>query len=331
MTEGHAPPTSVVRCVLGDVEPSALGRVDYHEHLFQASQLLVGDELDDEARSTDEAKSLRASGFDSMVDATPIGLGGDPAATARASTDTGLHIVATTGAHREAHYDPSYWLMQASTVDLAGRFVNDLTIGMPNVDRSGRTEIALGPDGEPVRAGMLKAGIGYWSISAFESRVLEAVSVAHHYTNAPIMVHLEHGSAAFEVLDILQGHGVGASAVVLAHIDRNPDPVLHAELASRGAYLGYDGPARSQRWPDSVVLDALVQAAARGAGERILLGGDVARRTRYRAYGGMPGLAYLGERFVPRLIEQGGAELASAVLRDNPQRLLARFTPRSSR
>jgi predicted metal-dependent phosphotriesterase family hydrolase len=331
VTDGDVPPASVARCVLGDVEAPALGRVDYHEHLFQTSRLLVGDELDDEARSTDEARSLQASGFDSMVDATPIGLGGDPDATARASANTGLHIVATTGAHREAHYDPSYWLLQASAAELARRFEDDLTIGMPNVDGRDQTEIARGPSGEPVRAGMLKAGIGYWSISAFEQRVLEAVSVAHHHTNAPVMVHLEHGSAAFEVLDILHGHGVGASAVVLAHIDRNPDPVLHAELAARGAYLGYDGPARSQRWPDSVVLDALVQAAARGAAERIVLGGDVARRTRYRAYGGMPGLAYLGERFVPRLIEQGGAALASAILQENPQRLLARFIPGSSR
>lgn len=331
MIDGDGSPTLVARCVLGDVEPQTLGRVDYHEHLFQTSRLLVGDELDDEARSTDEARSLQFSGFETMVDATPIGLGGDPAATARASANTGLHIVATTGAHREAHYDPSYWLLQASTAELARRFENDLTIGLSNVDGSDQTEIAHGPDGAPLRAGMLKAGIDYWSVSAFERRVLEAVSVAHHHTNAPVMVHLEHGSAAFEVLDILQGHGVSASAVVLAHIDRNPDPVLHAELAARGAYLGYDGPARSQRWPDSVVLDALVQAAARGAGERIVLGGDVARRTRYRAYGGMPGLAYLGERFVPRLIEQGGAELASAVLRDNPQRLLARFTAGPSR
>lgn len=327
MTDGHASTTLVARCVLADVEPHMLGRVNYHEHLFQASRLLVGDELDDEARSTDEAKSLQNSGFESMVDATPIGLGGDPAAIARASASTGLHIVATTGAHREAHYDPAHWLMQASTAELARRFERDLTTGMPIIDGRDQTEIARGPHGAPVRAGMLKAGIGYWSISAFEHRVLEAVSVAHHHTRAPVMIHLEHGSAAFEVLDILHGHGVAASAVVLAHIDRNPDPVLHAELASLGAYLGYDGPARSQRWPDSVVLDALVQAAALGASERIVLGGDVARRTRYRAYGGMPGLAYLGQRFVPRLIEVGGVALASAVLRDNPQRLLARLAP----
>ena len=114
------------------------------------------------------------------------------------------------------------------------------------------------------------------------------------------MVHLEHGSAAFELLAELGRLGVPASAVALAHVDRNPDPGLHAELAAAGAYLGYDGFARSQRWPDSVLLECLERSAERGAAERILIGGDVARRTRYRAYGGMPGLAYLGERVLPR-------------------------------
>ena len=67
-----------------------------------------------------------------------------------------------------------------------------------------------------------------------------------------------------------------------------------------------------------------------------MLGGDVARATRYRHYpartstdpvAGRPGLAYLGERFVPRLLAEGGEALSRTVLRENPQRLLGRFPP----
>ena len=57
-----------------------------------------------------------------------------------------------------------------------------------------------------------------------------------------------------------------ASAVALAHVDRNPDPGLHAELAAAGAYLGYDGFARSQRWPDSVLLECLERSAVARSG-----------------------------------------------------------------
>ena len=49
-----------VRTVLGDVDPAELGTVDYHEHLFQVSPLLPGDELDDEERSGAEAADLHA-------------------------------------------------------------------------------------------------------------------------------------------------------------------------------------------------------------------------------------------------------------------------------
>jgi len=318
--------SGAARTVLGDLPGSALGRVDYHEHLFQVTPLLPGDELADEDASAGEARLLRGSGFATMVDATPTGLGRDPAALARISATVGLGVVATTGAHREAHHAGS-WLLDCTAAELADRFTADLTTGLPAADAPVRRSAALAPDGAPVRAGMLKAGIGYWSISAFERRVLDAVADVHGRTGAPVTVHLEHGSAAVEVLDLLAAGGVGADAVVLAHVDRNPDPGLHAELAARGAYLGYDGMARHRSWPDQVLLDCLVDAAGRGARDRIVLGGDVARSTRYVAYGGMPGLAYLGERFVPRLARAGGDDLVTAVLETNPQRLLARFPP----
>ena len=56
--------------------------------------------------------------------------------------------------------------------------------------------------------------------------------------------------------------------MVLAHADRNPDPVLHAELAAIGAYLGYDGFARSRILPDSALIDCLAQAIELGAGDQ---------------------------------------------------------------
>ena len=311
-----------VRTVLGDVDPAALGTVDYHEHLFQVSPLLPGDDLDDEVASTAEAVALRTSGFSTMVDATPTGLGRDPAGLARISRATGLAVVATTGAHREEHYGSGHWLLDAPADVLADRFTADVLDGIPESDRatSGlRTE---------VRAGVVKAGTGYWSISPYAHRVLEAVAATWQRTGVPVMVHLEHGSAAFEVLALLAADGVPAHAVCLAHVDRNPDPGLHAELAAAGAYLGYDGWARSQRWPDSVLLACLLAAAAAGAAERLLLGGDVARASRYRAYGGLPGLAYLGERVLPRLEREAPAGLVDLVLRTNPARWLAGTRPK---
>lgn len=316
----------MIRTVLGDIDPETLGRTNYHEHLFQITPLLPGDELDDEEASGAEAGLLKASGFAAMVDATPFGLGRNPEAVARISAATGLQVVATTGRHREAHYGDDHPMQVWNAEHLAELFVADVTAGMPADDavvfESPDVPIARTPERKPVRAGMLKAGIDYWRISPFERTTLEALAAAHRATGVPVMVHLEFCTAAHEVLDLLASEGVASDRVVLAHADRDPDPALHVSLAERGAYLGYDGFARPRTRSDAELL-ALTEQVIDGVGaDRILLGGDVARRTRYISYGGMPGLAYLGERYLPRLRSAVGADAVDRMLVANPARLL---------
>ena len=320
MTQPAAP---VVRTVLGDVPSSALGACDYHEHLFQVTPLLAGDELDDEDLSTSEAATLVGAGISAMVEATPTGLGRNPAASARASRATGLHVVHVSGAHREEHYDDAHWVRGCDEDDLRRRLVADVMTGLPAVDSPGREHVALTPDGTPVLAGLLKAGVGYWRISLFERRVLAACAGASQDTGAAVMVHLEHCTAAWEVLRALADSGVDPDRVVLAHADRNLDPGLHAELTHAGAYLGYDGMARHREAPDSAVLDCLERAVERGDPARLLLGGDVARASRYRSYGGMPGLDYLPRRFIPRVRDRLGQATTDLLLVANPARLLS--------
>jgi predicted metal-dependent phosphotriesterase family hydrolase len=315
----------VVRTVLGDVDPADLGVLDYHEHLFQVSPLLPGEELDDEDRSGREARSLKDAGVGAMVEATPAGLGAHPEAVARISAAHGLHVVHTTGAHHGGHYADGHPLLERTAEQLAGRFTADVSTGLRRADSAP----AITPNGDPVRAGLVKAGIRYWAIGDFESRVLDAVAATSVATGCAVMVHLDFGSAAHEVLDRLGAAGVAADRVVLAHMDRNLDPGLHASLAERGAYLGYDGMARHREAPDSAILQCLVEAVSertpggRAAALRIVLGGDVARRSRYMAYGGMPGLAYLPLRFLPRLRAAVDARVYAALTTHNGQRLLS--------
>lgn len=307
---------SLVRTVLGDVQPGDLGRTDYHEHLLQVTPLLEGDGLDDVEASVAEAAELRAAGIDALVELTPIGLGRNPAGVRQIARRAGLHVVAATGVHREAHYAAGHPVRAWDAAELADRFTAELTLGMRLDPADPASE--LGP-----RAGVLKVGTGYWSISAFEQRVLEAAGEAHRRTGAPVVCHLELGTAAFEVAGLLEHVGVPREKVVLAHADRNPDPGAHTELATSGVYLGYDGCGRTKYWPDSMLLDCLVTVAANGGADRLLLGGDVARRSSFVAHGGLPGMAYLPRRFVPRLARLTGDELVHRILVTNPARLLA--------
>lgn len=311
-------PGTFIRSVTGDIPPAELGSTSYHEHLLMRSPLLPGDELDDAGRSSEEAAALKAAGIDALVELTPIGCGRDPRGLLTIAGQSGVTVVAATGIHREAHYPPQHWAHQANEETLYELFVRDLMTGCDGSDHQGTTK-----DPTDIRAGVIKVGAGYWSISSFERRVLEAAGEAHLQTGAPLACHLERGSAAWEVGSMLADAGVPADRVALAHVDRNPDPGLHIELAAAGYYLGYDGVGRAKDWPDSVLLDCLVTVAEGGGADRLLLGGDVSRRSSFRAYGGLPGMTYLPERFVPRLRALGGDELVDTILVYNPRRWLA--------
>lgn len=306
-------PSGHARTVVGDVSVGELGRANAHEHAFQVSPLLPGDELDDETKSTEEFRSLAASGFESVIDATPIGLGRRPAALARIARATGLHIVATTGLHRDAHYGSDHPLARLNAAARGERFIADISTGMSADDTDG--------DRTDARAGLAKVGIDYWRISPSEAATVEGIAAAHERTGVPVMVHLEFCTAAHEILDRFLSLGVPSSRILLAHADRDPDPGLHRDLMARGAFLGYDGMARARIRSDAELLDLTARVVEAGP-NRVLLGGDVARSSRYVAYGGMPGLQYLGDRYLPRLRERIGENAVRTMLVDNPAAFL---------
>jgi phosphotriesterase-related protein len=125
------------------------------------------------------------------------------------------------------------------------------------------------------------------------------------------------------IVERLNALGVPPASVILAHVDRNPDAVEHAETASTGATLQLDGPGRTKYWPDSTIVQLIGELASAGHSERLMLGGDTGRREMMRAYGGGPGLDYVFARFKPRLERELGAGLVEAIFVANPARAFA--------
>lgn len=294
----------IVRTVLGDIDPQELGPCDAHEHLFLVTPAQPGDEFAEVGKAIEEAKTLVAAGGRALVDWTPIGLGRDLEGLARIARETGLHIVAATGLHRDPHYTREDPLRAAGEEELAARFAGDLS-----------------------RCGIIKVGAGYHALSPFEAKAFAAAAIAHQRTGAPVCVHTEHGTMGLQLVERLQAAGVPPESVVLAHLDRNPDAGEHAETAATGAWLQFDGPGRTKYWPDSTILALIADLAERGHAGRMLLGGDTGRASMMRAYGGGPGLDYLFARFKPRLERELGADLAEQVFVRNPAQAFA-FSPR---
>lgn len=321
MAGGH---TLAVQTVLGPVDPAALGPTDAHQHLFLRSPALPGDAFTDLEPAVTEAEAVRAAGCRTIAELTPVGCGRAPRKLRQVAERTGLQIIAATGFHRDAHYPDGHWVHTEPEDVLTEVVLADLTRGMDERDWQGPT-----PRQGESRAGVVKLGGSYQRLSPPERRRLAAGGQAAAATGAPVVVHLEQGTMAHQVLDLLEGHGVPAGRVGLAHLDHNPDPALHAELAGRGAYVMYDGAGKIKYHPDSLLIELVERMAAAGHADRVLLGGDIGRRGNLRAHGGGPGMDHTFTVLVPRLRRTLGGELADQVTVANPARLLA-FQPQGA-
>jgi phosphotriesterase-related protein len=315
------PSSRKVVTVLGPIAPEELGVTDAHDHLFLRSPALPGQEFDDAERAIEEVAGARSGGLHSIVEVTPIGLGRRPAGMRAVAESTGVHVVAATGYHRDAHYPHGHWVREAPVELLAKRIVTDLKEGMHPDDWL--TDAPL----DSARAGVIKAGASYQHISALEERRLVAAAIGNRETGAAILVHTEIGTSAHGIIDVLTREGVRPERIILAHLDRNPDLDLHVEIAAYGVMLEYDTPGRIKYRPDSQLLDLMAGMVEAGHGDRLLLGLDLGQRDYFRAYGGGPGLAYLMGTFVPRLRRRISDAAVHTVLVTNAARAFAFSRP----
>ena len=304
--------------VLGPVDADRLGVVDAHDHLFMRSPAARGDEFDDPDKAIEEVREAADSGIRTIVDMTPIGLGRRPDLLRRVAEATGVNVVGASGFHRDAHYPAGHWVHAASVETLTERILADLRDGMHPTDWAD-------PDAQPdaARAGAIKGGASYHHASASERRRLEAIANAARETGVAALIHTENGTFGHEIVDLMEGWGLPADRLLLAHLDRNPDAELHIEIAARGVTLEYDTVGRTKYHPDSTVLDLIEAVAAAGHVDRLALGIDTARPDMLRAYGGGPGLRYLMDRFVPRIRRRLGDDAVHRILVANPARVFA--------
>jgi phosphotriesterase-related protein len=281
------------------------------------SQLL----LDDLEKTSAELSEFYASGGRTVVDAQPIGPERAPRLQKLASERSGVHIVAASGFHRAIYYEPDHFRFHETAGQLAARMIAEITDGMVEYDASGAAQPT------DVKAGILKFASDYHVIDAQAEKVAEAVAAAHLRTGAPILTHTEYGTCGLEQIALFKRFGVLPSALLICHLDRNPDLALHKEIADQGAYLVYDGVSRVKCHPDSTIVRLICRLAEAGHVARILLGMDMAPRSMWRSYGGGPGMTYLGNVFLRSLRIAGlGNEQVGMLTEYNPAAALA-FRP----
>ncbi|MEV2254182.1 phosphotriesterase [Streptomyces sp. NPDC050147] len=287
--------------------PADLGTCDAHDHLFLTSPQLPGQELDSPSSAARELAAFRDAGGESLIQWTPLGMGRRAGDLPELSRTSGVRIVAATGLHQAAHYAPEF-LERLHAAGLAALFVRELTKGVADTG---------------VRAGLIKVAGGFHGLDAHAHWTMEAAAEAHHATGAPIAVHLELGTGALDVLDLLCGElNVPADRLILGHLNRSPDLAIHRQAAEAGAYLAFDGPSRANHTTDWRMPEAVRSLAEAGYADQLLLGGDTTT-SGARAVNGGPGLPYLLRRVRPRLALAVGEEIVARMLTENPARAFA--------
>jgi len=318
-----------IRTLTGDIDPSELGLTYAHDHLFCIPPLWKEKKIDDfmiddvEA-SIKDVELFTAQGGQAVYDATAIDYGRDPRALKTISERTGIKIIATAGFNKAVMWPGQMagtggtfqqWIDARSRAEIAAHVAAEVTTGM---------------DGTELRGGVVKFGTGYNTISQAEDKVMRAVLDAHKQTGAPLHSHTELGTLILEQLAIVKEEGIDPTHLTIAHVDRNPDPWVHAKAAQTGVFMCFDGISRIKYHPESVLIDCILKLVKRGHERQILIGGDIARRTMYRNYGeGGLGLGYILETWVPRFIEEAGEAgydgkaLIRTFMVENPQRAFA--------
>lgn len=306
----------MIRTVTGDINSEELGFTYSHEHLLGAPPLEKRQDGDlvilDETAALEEAWAAKKLNVKSIYEASAWDYSRQPAALRRISEETGLQIIACGGFNKGEWFDD---LLKNWTVEeLTKQIIDDVETGM---------------DGTEVRAGVIKYGTSYNRISAVEKRVLTAAARAHRATGATLHGHTETGTMALEQLNLLEEEGVDLNRVGIVHLMRNPDFFLHKQIARRGAYLCYDGFSKIKYLPESTRIRVILDVVESGHADKILIGGDLARKSDLTAYSGAPGLNYIAGVWLPRFREElkerkfsssDIEELVKTIFLENPRR-----------
>ncbi|RRD96214.1 phosphotriesterase [Clostridiales bacterium COT073_COT-073] len=297
-----------IRTMTGDISPEQLGFTYAHEHIVCRPPywLEKGQDdliLDDVNKSEKEVLLAKQAGVDTIVDATAIDYGRCPQDIYHIAVNTGMQIIGTAGFNKSFLWSAkipgenktfSDWIECADIQELTN-FVID--------------EVEKGMQGTAIKAGQVKFGTGYNSISPLEIKTIRAVCRAHLMTGAPIHSHTEAGTMALHQIKYLKEEGVDLHHVSFGHMDRNPDTYYHCLIADTGAFLCFDGIAKIKYAPESTRINCILELAKRGYQKQILVSGDTARKSYYRSYTHALGLPYIKEEWCSRLeieAEQNG-------------------------
>jgi len=313
-----------VETVRGPVALDALGRTLMHEHVAILSPEALANfghvwgarYWDEEAGVADaiaKLRRLREAGFETLVDATAMGLGRDVRRLARINERVDVHIVVATGVYSFIELPP--FLGYRGDDQIVELFVRELREG---IDDTG------------IKAAFLKCCVEVHGIVGDIPRILSCVAAASIETDSPVMVHTNAAHQTGRLaLDFLLDAGVEPHRIVIAHMGDSNDLDYQRAIADSGAWLGHDRFHIEHFNPDADRVRTLAALVAEGYTGRVHLGHDTASFHDFMV--GNPifesdvaDWLHIPTRILPALLEAGVTQAQiDEMLVENPRRFFA--------
>ncbi len=338
-----------VQTVLGLINPDQLGVTSMHEHLiidftvvFQKPEDIIGRtksyepvsmqnlgwvrydpfrsftnlSLKDEVTAVEEVKKFVASGGQSIVDTTSVGINRSPESLALISRMSGANIVMGSGYYIAASHPAS--VSKKTENDIADEIVSDIIDGAQNTG---------------VKSGFIGEIGCSWPLTKNEKKVLRASAIAQSKTGASIVIHPGRDvQAPFDIINILADSGADISRVVMSHIGRTyADVELVIKLARLGCYLSYDQFGWENSYfsygamdfpSDAMRIGYIKRIVDAGFMNQIVIGQDIACKHLLQKYGGY-GYAHLIDNVIPRLVSAGlTQDQVDIITKTNPANVL---------
>jgi phosphotriesterase-related protein len=320
---------TIVMTVTGPISSEELGVTLMHEHFaFGYPGWYADDSLAPYDRQAIEAvclkvlEGLKEAGIRTVVDATPVDIGGrDPFLLRSLSEKSGLHVIALTGIYTECGGAPGYfkWLAEMggrnTEEDLCELFTRELTIG---IGKSG------------VKAGLLKIATSDPVITEYEKTAIRAAVRVSKGLGVSMTTHVEGPTIGPAQQDLLLELGADPKGIIIGHQNNSDDLGYHlSQLQKPGFYLGFDRTANIPMEPPGSE-DNIISLIKQGYADRLILSHDSITVWLGRPWDRPATWAdwtplYLHTKLIPKMKAAGVTdEQIKTIFVDNPRRFFER-------
>lgn len=265
----------------------------------------------------EEVARFRDAGGTCIVDATPAGVGRDPAGLLAVAGATGVHVIMGSG-YYVGGLHPAH-VADATPTEITGQICRDITEGA---------------DDTGIKAGFIgEIGLS-WPVQPDEEKVLRAAVAAQRATGAVLMVHPGRDpQAPLHAAGLVSAAGGDPSRLIVAHMERTLFSLADlCELAGTGCYLEFDlFGIETSYYPwspidmpnDALRIDYIAGLSERGHAAQVLMSHDIDMKARLQKYGG-EGYGHILRNVMPVMRRKGMSEpQIRQLLVENPARAYA--------